>query len=83
MREACRRITGVNSEELMIAARSCCGISNGSACTSKNYSESYVLKAMGLSEDRIRSAVRLSWGRGTDSIEDFEELLQVVKQFQE
>lgn len=75
--------TGVNSEALMITARSCCGISNGSACTSKNYSESYVLKAMGLSEDRIRSAVRLSWGRGTDSIEDFEELLQVVKQFQE
>ena len=75
--------TGVNSEALMIAARSCCGISNGSACTSKNYSESYVLKAMGLSEKRIRSAVRLSWGRGTDSIEDFEGLLQIVKQFQE
>lgn len=75
--------TGVNSEALMIAARSCCGISNGSACTSKNYSESYVLKAMGLSENRIRSAVRLSWGRGTDSIEDFEGLLQIVKQFQE
>lgn len=73
---------GVNSEALMIAARSCCGISNGSACTSKDYSESYVLKAMGLSEERIRSAVRLSWGRGTDSIEDFKELLNIVKQFQ-
>lgn len=74
--------SGVNSEALMIAARSCCGISNGSACTSKDYSESYVLKAMGIPPERIRSAVRLSWGRGTDSIEDFRELLNIVKQFQ-
>lgn len=73
---------GVNSEALMIAAGSCCSISNGSACTSKDYNSSYVLKALGLSEERMQSAVRLSWGRGTESVEDFVELLQIVKQFQ-
>lgn len=72
----------VNSEALMIAARSCCSISNGSACTSKDYSESYVLQAMGLPEERVRSAIRLSWGSGTDSIESFAEMLKIVKQFQ-
>lgn len=73
---------GVNSEALMIASRSCCSISNGSACTAKDYHTSYVLKAMGLSEERMKSAVRLSWGRGSDSVEDFKELLKIVKRFQ-
>lgn len=73
---------GVNSEALMIASRACCSISNGSACTAKDYNTSYVLKAMGLSEERMKSAVRLSWGRGSDSVADFRELLKIVKQFQ-
>ena len=38
-------------------------MSSGSACTSAVLSASYVLKAMGLPEDRAFSAVRLSLGR--------------------
>ena len=39
-------IDGVSSEALMISTKQFCGISNGSACTSKSYSPSYVLSAM-------------------------------------
>ena len=39
--------------------------SNGSACTSHDYSPSYVLKAMGLDEERLSEAIRISWGPKT------------------
>ena len=43
-----------------------CGISNGSACTSKSYSPSYVLLAMGVPVEQIENSVRISWGADTD-----------------
>lgn len=54
--------TGVDSEALMLAVRDKIAISNGSACTSADYRPSHVLEAMGLDEDRVSGAVRLSWG---------------------
>ena len=36
---------GVSSEALMLATKQYCGVSNGSACTSSNYSHSHVLTA--------------------------------------
>lgn len=59
-------LIGVASEALMLATKQYCGISNGSACTSKNYSPSYVLTAMNLPAERIESAIRISWGPETD-----------------
>ncbi len=56
--------TGVNSEALMLATKQYCSISNGSACNSNSYELSYVLKAMGFDDDRIRSSIRISWGMG-------------------
>lgn len=58
---------GVESEALMLLSKQYCAISNGSACTSHDYTSSYVLTAMGLDVDRIASAVRISWGAKTDS----------------
>jgi cysteine desulfurase len=55
---------GMDSEALMLALRDEVAISNGAACTSSTYSTSHVLKAMGLSEADISSAVRFSWGPG-------------------
>jgi cysteine desulfurase len=55
---------GVSSEALMLATRSEVAISNGAACTSVGYAASHVLRAMGFNEDRIASAVRISWGPG-------------------
>jgi cysteine desulfurase len=52
---------GVDSEALMVTLKDSIAVSNGSACTSHSYSRSHVLSAMGLPEQRIDSAVRISW----------------------
>ena len=52
---------GLDSEAVMLALKDFVEISNGSACTSQNYTPSHVLQAMGLSEDAVRSALRVSW----------------------
>ena len=53
---------GLDSEAAILALRDLASISNGSACTSASYEPSHVLTAMGLSDDRRRGAIRLSWG---------------------
>ena len=75
---------GVSSEALMIATKQYCAVSNGSACTSTNYTPSYVLAAMGLSAERIASSIRISWGADTDRerfSEEFAKLLTVAREF--
>ncbi|WP_408069458.1 cysteine desulfurase family protein [Butyrivibrio sp. JL13D10] len=57
---------GVESEALMLSSKQYCGISNGSACTSNDYSPSYVLTAMGIDKETISSAIRISWGADSD-----------------
>ena len=74
---------GVSSEAVMLLSREYCSISNGSACTSRSYSPSYVLLAMGLSIDQIESSIRVSWGADTDERQfcaEFSSLLAVVKE---
>ena len=75
---------GVSSEALMIATKQYCAVSNGSACTSTDYTPSYVLAAMGLSAERIASSIRISWGVDTDRErfrEEFAKLLTVAREF--
>ena len=77
-------LKGVSSEALMISTKQFCGVSNGSACTSKSYSPSYVLVSMGLDNDTIECSLRISWGAGTnkdEAIEGIIGLLDVAKQF--
>lgn len=73
---------GIESEALMLSSKQYCGVSNGSACTSNDYSPSYVLTAMGIDKDKISSAIRISWGADSD-IDDvkknIKELLTVAK----
>lgn len=69
---------GIESEALMLSTKQYCGISNGSACTSQDYSPSYVLTAMGLDPDRISSAIRLSWGAKTDKNELAIQLTELI-----
>ena len=54
-------LPGIDSESGMIALKDIMAISNGAACTSNDYTESHVLKAMGLSKERINQALRFSW----------------------
>lgn len=75
---------GVSSEAVMLATKQYCGISNGSACNSHSYSGSYVLSAMGIPQERIQSALRLSWSHNTNLTElsnELTKLLETVKQF--
>jgi len=53
---------GVDGEALMLAVRNL-ALSTGSACTSASIEPSFVLKAMGLSDQAAHSSLRLSLGR--------------------
>ncbi len=67
----------------MISTKQLCSVSNGSACTSRSYTPSYVLTAMGIPKEQIESSVRISWGHGTDKEEllsNFRILLDMAKQ---
>ncbi|WP_119394323.1 aminotransferase class V-fold PLP-dependent enzyme [Salinibius halmophilus] len=56
--------SGVDGETLLLALNEV-AISTGSACTSASVEPSYVLKAMGLSNDDAHSSLRISLGRFT------------------
>ena len=56
-----RRTPGLDSEAVMLAPKNIVAVSNGSVCTSQRYELSHVLKAMGLSEGRVKAAIRISW----------------------
>ena len=60
---------GLDSEAVMVALKGDIAISNGSACTSASYKPSHVLKAMGLLDEEIMGALRISWCHLTPSIE--------------
>ncbi|MGX8701601.1 cysteine desulfurase family protein [Caproiciproducens sp.] len=73
---------GVSSEALMISTKRYCSLSNGSACTSKSYSPSYVLMAMNIPVENIENSIRISWGPETDLEQfqiEFTNLLNVAK----
>ncbi len=58
-------LPGVDAEAALVATRDVVAMANGSACTSTAYASSHVLTAMGLPEDRVSSALRLSWDHQT------------------
>lgn len=73
---------GVSSEALMLTTKQYCAISNGSACNSKSYEPSYVLRAMGIPDEKIECSVRVSWGPLEDMnlVKDsFMELVKIVQ----
>lgn len=60
---------GLDSEALMVGLKDLAAISNGSACTSHSYTPSHVLQAMGMTEEEINGAVRLSWCHLTPEVD--------------
>ena len=62
-------IAGLNSEAAMLALKGIVAISNGSACTSSSYTPSHVLKAMGVNDDEIEGALRMSWCHLTEPVD--------------
>ncbi|MCB8814722.1 aminotransferase class V-fold PLP-dependent enzyme [Desulfosporosinus shakirovi] len=67
---------GVDSESVFATLKDHYAFSNGSACNSGNYSSSHVLTAMGLNENQISCALRISWNREGFS---FINLIEFVK----
>jgi cysteine desulfurase len=54
-------------------------ISKGSACLSKGIEPSYVLRAIGLTQEEAQCGVRFSWGRFTTQAEIEEAVTQIQK----
>jgi len=76
----------IDGQGMMLALSKHIAISSGSACTSVTQEPSFVLKAMGLSDDLARSSFRFSLGRFTTAEEiDFaiEKVSSTVKQFRD
>ncbi|MCR4031933.1 MULTISPECIES: cysteine desulfurase family protein [Flavobacterium] len=59
---------GVNSEQLILALGNI-SVSNGASCSAVTSEPSYILKAMGLSDEEALSSIRFSLGRFTTSEE--------------
>jgi cysteine desulfurase len=59
---------GIDGEALLLALKGV-AVSTGSACTSASLEPSYVLRAMGVSEELAQSAIRFSFGRFTTAAE--------------
>jgi cysteine desulfurase len=70
---------GIDSEALMLATKQYCSVSNGSACTSHDYSHSHVLTAMGLQDELIESAIRISWGKNNFDTNFFKKMLEKLQ----
>lgn len=69
---------GVDSEALMVALKELVAVSNGSACTSRSYSPSHVLKAMGLAQDAVEGTIRMSWSHDTPAA-NWEPISEVIR----
>jgi len=67
---------GVEGESLLFALRDL-AVSSGSACTSASNEASYVLRALGRSDQLAQSSIRFSMGRYT-TIDEVERALQIV-----
>ena len=72
------RFPGVDSEALMVALKELVALSNGSACTAHSYTPSHVLTAMGLNEEEIAGAVRISWCHLTPEV-NWQRVVEVIQ----
>ena len=62
-------LPGIDAEAAMVSLKGIAAVSNGSACTSHSYKPSHVLEAMGLDEDEISTALRISWCHLTGEVD--------------
>lgn len=68
---------GVEGESLLMALSQALSVSSGSACTSASLEPSYVLRALGVSEDLAHTSLRFGIGRFTTE-EEVDEAIEAV-----
>jgi cysteine desulfurase len=68
----------VEGESLLMAIKDI-AVSSGSACTSASLEPSYVLRALGLSDEMAHSSIRFSIGRFT-TVEDIDFAVKLIKE---
>jgi cysteine desulfurase len=71
----------LDSEAVMLALKDMVAISNGSACTSQSYTASHVLATMGLPDDHVKGALRLSWCHLTPEV-DWNAVVRAIRKLQ-
>ena len=70
---------GIDAEAAMVVLKDLIAISNGSACTSDSYEPSHVLTSMGLGQERVAGALRVSWNHHTPE-PDWEQIVSRLQQ---
>jgi cysteine desulfurase len=60
---------GIEGESLLLAVDGEVAVSSGAACSSSTGEPSYVLRALGRTDEAIQASIRLSLGRGTTAAE--------------
>jgi cysteine desulfurase len=76
---------GIEGEELLTALDGI-AVSSGAACTSANIEPSYVLKALGLSDELAQASLRFGIGRfNTDAELDYvaDRVIEAVRQLRD
>ena len=63
-------VKDASAEKIIMSINKQVAISNGSACSSATLQPSHVLKALGFSDERSRSSLRISLGRFTTEEEE-------------
>ncbi len=80
------QILGVDAKTLITRLQPNAAISTGSACNAGMIKSSYVLEALGLSNDQIESSVRIGFGRfnGKDEVERaLNQIIEIIQNVKE